>query len=770
MKILIYLTGGVHWLGGVQYTRNLLKAVNSLPIDERPEIVLKVGKKNSGLDFYREFAQEPNVILDGPVSIRNGRVARGLNLLRRAIRRYARIRLPAVLMYADECSVAFPVKGPNVLGSAENVYWVPDFQYKHFPNFFSAEERQSRDEMYDKMLSEEGILVLSSETVRKDFLRFFPKFRTKPVRILRFCTVVDSAAFSIDPQEVCRKYDLPEKFVYLPNQLWQHKGFETAFEAIGILRDQGLELQLVSTGNKEDYRNSGHFQSLEKILKSHGVERQITMLGMIPRDDQIQIFRRAALVLQPSRFEGWSTSVEDSRALGKQIVISDIDVHLEQAPPHATFFKTGDADDLAAKLKAAWDESSAGPDKKMEFDARVAAKKRAKIYARDFIQIMKDVHDARWAKSLNRAEQEEEQLKLAALHQLLPETLRSDAVGPRFSKFVRRRRELFHPAGKLTIKQVKSTTGLNFSVNIGDHLGCDLYYGMFNEQSEYALFNALIRPGDVVVDAGANIGLYSLLGALRSGPTGKVVAFEPAQQALVLLKDNISANKMDSQISMLPICLGSHNGSTSFYEAEQSSFSGMIDTGRSAVDNVREVPVRRLDDVLSEMGIPEIAFIKVDVEGAEAQVLEGAMQVLETSDAIIELEISTKNGDAAETNVIMEALAQLEERFNYVAYCISSDLKKLIRFNKMREIFDGKAIDRRNNYFLVRQTHKKTEFFEQAFAACQPSLMCPNQFFGNRFKGELSRNQLKALQWAERERGLLAIDRAENALRRIQAS
>ena len=68
MKILIYLTGGVHWLGGVQYTRNLLNAISLLSLHERPEIILQIGRKNRGQGFEEEFSRHPNVKIDKPIN------------------------------------------------------------------------------------------------------------------------------------------------------------------------------------------------------------------------------------------------------------------------------------------------------------------------------------------------------------------------------------------------------------------------------------------------------------------------------------------------------------------------------------------------------------------------------------------------------------------------------------------------------------------------------------------------------------------------------
>lgn len=74
------------------------------------------------------------------------------------------------------------------------------------------------------------------------------------------------------------------------------------------------------------------------------------VLGVVPRSDYVQLVRAAALIVQPSRYEGWSSVVEDARALRKRIVLSDIAVHLEQAPPGGIYFRTGDATAFAGRI------------------------------------------------------------------------------------------------------------------------------------------------------------------------------------------------------------------------------------------------------------------------------------------------------------------------------------------------------------------------------------------------------------------------------------
>ena len=97
-----------------------------------------------------------------------------------------------------------------------------------------------------------------------------------------------------------------------------------------------------------------HFSKILDFIEKEQLTGQVYLLGLIPRNDQIGIFRKAAAVIQPSCFEGWSTVVEDSRAIGRPIFISDIPVHREQAPPKAIYFSPLSDSILADLLYNHW--------------------------------------------------------------------------------------------------------------------------------------------------------------------------------------------------------------------------------------------------------------------------------------------------------------------------------------------------------------------------------------------------------------------------------
>ena len=123
-------------------------------------------------------------------------------------------------------------------------------------------------------------------------------------------------------------------------------------------------------------------------VQKHGLEAQVRILGLLPRNEEVQLLRRAAAVIQPSQFEGWSSLVEDAWALGKRLYVSDIPVHREQRPPNAVFFPLGDAEQLAELIAKDWANLKPGPDFKGEREARAQQKERALAFARAFLQIL----------------------------------------------------------------------------------------------------------------------------------------------------------------------------------------------------------------------------------------------------------------------------------------------------------------------------------------------------------------------------------------------
>ena len=204
--------------------------------------------------------------------------------------------------------------------------------------------------------------------------------------MLRFCSVPDEDWFRGDPATVQKQHALPERFLLVSNQFWQHKNHATVFAALGILAQRGIRPHVACTGSLEDYRGKAHVAKLREQIATLGIAEQVSLLGLIPRTEQVQFMRRCVAVVQPSLSEGWSTVVEDARLLGKPVVLSDLAVHREQNPPGARFFTRESAEELAAAIADAWASLTPGPDPVAEEKARTTARDAVQKFGHRFLR------------------------------------------------------------------------------------------------------------------------------------------------------------------------------------------------------------------------------------------------------------------------------------------------------------------------------------------------------------------------------------------------
>jgi FkbM family methyltransferase len=157
----------------------------------------------------------------------------------------------------------------------------------------------------------------------------------------------------------------------------------------------------------------------------------------------------------------------------------------------------------------------------------------------------------------------------------------------------------------------------------------ELIYKSF-EESEIHFVEKLLRPGMTVLDIGAHHGLYTLLTSKRVGPRGRVIAFEPSPRERRRLLRHLRVN-LCSNVLVVPCALGDHTGEADLFlvEGRDDWFNSLRPPVVEERTCTVRVEVRRLDDVLAELGISQVDFIKLDVEGAELSFLHGATKLLQ---------------------------------------------------------------------------------------------------------------------------------------------
>jgi FkbM family methyltransferase len=152
----------------------------------------------------------------------------------------------------------------------------------------------------------------------------------------------------------------------------------------------------------------------------------------------------------------------------------------------------------------------------------------------------------------------------------------------------------------------------------------DIYLNASNMQFT-SVFRRLLRPGDTVVDGGANLGFLSLVAWQCVGSHGKIYAFEPQPGALKLLAENIQLNRADN-IVVVPKALWHETGTSKLYEFAEADHD-LPSMGKRPDKQVsREIIVEtvRMDDVVPE----SIRLYKLDIEGAEWSAMLGSQQIL----------------------------------------------------------------------------------------------------------------------------------------------
>ena len=169
--------------------------------------------------------------------------------------------------------------------------------------------------------------------------------------------------------------------------------------------------------------------------------------------------------------------------------------------------------------------------------------------------------------------------------------------------------------------------GLRFLLDLGDDVQRSIYFECY-EPSDVALLTPLIPPGGVCLDAGANVGFYTLHFARRVGPEGRVHAFEPDPRNAARLRANCALNGFGPIVEVREAAISDREGTASLHRSEAAhSGWGSLAPGGGA-ESVTEVETTTLDAYLARMRLDRVDLLKADVEGSECALLLGARESL----------------------------------------------------------------------------------------------------------------------------------------------
>ncbi len=203
------------------------------------------------------------------------------------------------------------------------------------------------------------------------------------------------------------------------------------------------------------------------------------------------------------------------------------------------------------------------------------------------------------------------------------------------------------------------------------------------EELEFNYVKNLDLKSSIVIDIGSCIGYYALMLSKKVGNSGKVMAFEPEFKNFDLLQKNIEINKLQN-IKAINSAVGNNNGK-SFLSI--SSSPGQHCISKHANENV--IKICRLDDFIEKKSYKKIAFVKIDVEGFELEILKGMGNILQNSEKItIQMEYAPQHLD--------------DYNFNYQEFIdfLSSNNLKVRYWN----LINNKLLTIKNPSWLIKKS------------------------------------------------------------------
>lgn len=345
------------WMGGVNYVLNTARMLRYLPKEEQPEIIFLTSTPQA-----EEIAQTYRHLADDV----------------QPITRASQLDLDFVYPATQLAEAPF---------GAPWAGWIPDWQCQHKPDMFSRDERIRRFMQYRELAYHPAGCVFSSKQAYEDSENLFPDADRSKWHIFHFPAVFEDDFWNLTEGEIAQTREslgVPENYFIICNQFWKHKNHLLVAKALAENPD--LDIHIVMTGAVTDTRWSEYADEVKKTLAVEHVANRVTLTDSIDRDTQLKLLAGAQGYIQPSFFEGWSTFVEESRAIGLPGLISDIPVHQEQKPPQSVFFDPSDVAMFSEKLRDFVTSGVKKPDMK-------TARERHDAYireqARSFLKVIK---------------------------------------------------------------------------------------------------------------------------------------------------------------------------------------------------------------------------------------------------------------------------------------------------------------------------------------------------------------------------------------------
>lgn len=334
------------WVAGSYYTLNLLHALKTLPSEKQPQIILFC----DSIDDQKKIEQIAYPYISFKKYLpKQATWQKVINKVSRAITGNNWFETRMKDNDLDYIFIQRRSWETDLLSNSKKIFWIPDCQELMMPELFFKRELEGRKHVYNEIITAGSKILFSSQTAMNHFKSFYP-MAVNPMFVVNFA-VVHPLFNQISIEQLLTKYTIEVPYFMAPNQFWVHKNHKIVLEAVLLLKKEHFEFKIVFTGKENDFRAPEYTNELKQFVLDHDLGKHVAFLGFIPREEQLCLMKNSLAIIQPSLFEGWSTVVEDAKAIEKWIILSDIPVHQEQIQENVDFFDPNQASTLAEVIK-----------------------------------------------------------------------------------------------------------------------------------------------------------------------------------------------------------------------------------------------------------------------------------------------------------------------------------------------------------------------------------------------------------------------------------
>lgn len=342
MRIALLFNFHPSWTGGIIYLQNSVRILEFLEPDEQPEILIFYPKALETYVTELNYPKKKLIPWEFPNQKKQfiASILKSKNLFsERIIREYK----PDVIFPLQD----FPVKSNHRVAE---ICWYADLQHKYYPEFFSKIKLFERELRMRYIVKNAKHILVSSNDVKNDFHKFYKIPNELNFHVYHFVSILDDLPLK-SKDALLDEYKLPSRYFMVSNQFHKHKNHRVVFDAIARLKSRGINVHVAVTGRFPSEPNSPYLKELHDLINVNNLHENISLLGLIPRGDQLLLMKYAQAILQPSLFEGWSTVIEDARSLQVPVLAADLKVNIEQLEEKGHYFSPHDAEKLAALME-----------------------------------------------------------------------------------------------------------------------------------------------------------------------------------------------------------------------------------------------------------------------------------------------------------------------------------------------------------------------------------------------------------------------------------